>query len=103
MIRLTRSLATLLLIALFAAPAPAQDSPGTITGTVRDTSGGVIPGATVTITNTAMGTTINVVTNEQGLFQAPFLLPGSYRVTAELSGFKKSARDVEVRIADRLE
>jgi hypothetical protein len=103
MIRLTRTFACLAMAALLAAPAAAQDARGTITGTVRDASGGVIPGATVTITNSAMGTTVTVVTNEQGLFTAPFLIPGAYRVTAELSGFKKSARDVQLRIADRLE
>ena len=103
MIQLTRTLASLAMAALLAAPVAAQDARGTITGTVRDGSGGVIPGATITITNTAMGTTVTVVTNEQGLFSAPFLIPGAYRVTAELSGFKKAARDVDVRIADRLE
>jgi hypothetical protein len=96
-------LSVLVIAGLLAAPAAAQDSRGTITGTVRDASGGVIPGATVTITNNAMGTTVNVVTSDQGRFQAPFLLPGTYRVTAELSGFKKSAREIELRIADRLE
>jgi hypothetical protein len=93
------------LVALAAAAplaASAQEARGTITGTVRDTSGSVIPGATVSITNTAMGTTVTVVTNEIGFYQAPYLIPGTYQVSAELQGFKKSAREVEVRIADRL-
>ncbi len=83
--------------------APAQEARGTITGTVRDSSKSVIPGATVTITNLAMGTAVTVVTNEAGLFQAPYLIPGAYRVEAELSGFKKYAREVEVRVNDRIE
>ena len=90
-------------LAVAAAPAAAQEARGTITGTVRDSSGAVIPGASVTIVNVAMGTEVSVVTNDIGLFQAPYLLPGTYRVTAELSGFTKATREVELRIADRLE
>jgi hypothetical protein len=92
----------LLAAASLAAPARAQDARGTITGTVRDTSGAIVPGATVTVTNVAMGTEIPLVTNEAGIFQAPFLIPGTYRVRAELAGFRQAAREVELRIADRL-
>jgi len=98
--------AVLALAAIFvtmAGTAAAQDPRGTITGTIRDATGGVIPGATITITNVAMGTTVTAITNEVGFFQVPYLLAGIYQVTAELSGFKKAAREVEVRIADRLE
>ena len=80
----------------------AQEARGTITGTVQDASKGVIPGASVTITNVAMGTNVGVITNEVGWFQAPYLLPGTYRVAVELSGFKKYVREVEVRVNDRL-
>ncbi len=83
-------------------PAHAQEARGTIAGTVKDASGALTPGATVTITNVAMQTTVTVVTNESGTFQAPFLIPGTYQITAELSGFKKAGREVELRIADRL-
>jgi hypothetical protein len=97
--------AAIVALVLAAAPVPAaaQEARGTITGTIRDTSGGVIPGATVTITNKEMGTTVTIVTNEVGFFQAPYLIPGTYIVNAELQGFRKAAREVEVRIADRLE
>ncbi len=98
------ALATAAIVALaLAAPAAAQDPRGTITGTIRDASGSVIPGATVTITNKEMGTTVTIVTNEVGFYQAPYLIPGIYQVNAELQGFKQAAREVEVRIADRLE
>jgi Carboxypeptidase regulatory-like domain len=103
---LTRPLAfaTAAIVALaLAAPVSAQDPRGTITGTIRDASGSVIPGATVTITNKEMGTTVTIVTNEVGFYQAPYLIPGIYQVNAELQGFKQAAREVEVRIADRLE
>ena len=82
----------------------AQEARGTITGTVVDSSKGVIPGASVTITNVAMGTSVPVATNEIGWFQAPYLIPGTYRVTVELAGFKKFLREgIEVRVDDRLE
>jgi hypothetical protein len=84
--------------------AGAQEARGTITGTVRDATTGVLPGALVTITNTAMGTTVPVVTNESGLFQVPYLIPGTYQMTVELSGFKKYVRErIDVRVNDRLE
>jgi hypothetical protein len=86
-----------------AAAAGAQEARGTIAGTVRDASKGVIPGASVTITNVAMGTTVPVTTNDVGWFQAPYLIPGTYRVEVELSGFKKFGREIEVRVNDRLE
>jgi len=100
----TLTLATLAAVTLaLPAPAWAQEARGTITGTIRDASGSVIPGATVTISNKEMGTTVTVVTNEVGFYQVPYLIPGTYQVNAELQGFKKAAREVEVRIADRLE
>lgn len=82
----------------------AQESRGTITGTVVDASKAVIPGATVTITNVARGTSIVAVTNEVGFFQAPYLISGTYRITVELSGFKKLVREgIEVRVDDRIQ
>jgi len=87
-----------------AATSAAQDARGTITGTVVDSSKSLVPGAAVTVTNIAMGTSVSATTNQEGHFQAPYLIPGTYRVTVELSGFKKAVRErVEVRIADRLE
>ena len=99
-----RHLAILALIYLaLPAGAAAQESRGTITGTVIDQSRAVVPGATVTVTNVAMGTNTSIVTNEEGFFQAPYLIPGTYRVTVELSGFKKLVREgIEVRVDDRL-
>ena len=54
-----------------------------------DNSGGVLPGVTVTVSNTDTGTTRSVVTNESGLYRATLLPLGAYRVMAELQGFKK--------------
>src|SRR5918992_624003 len=71
------------------AAAQGQAINGTIEGTVADESGGVLPGVTVTVTNTDSGDTRVAVTNESGLYRAPLLPLGRYRVSAELSGFKK--------------
>ena len=73
------------------APAFAQSTAanGTIEGTISDTSGGVLPGVTVTITNVDTGAERSVTTNEKGLYRAPLLPLGKYRVIAELQGFKK--------------
>jgi hypothetical protein len=101
--RRTCAIAICTLWIALAGMASAQEARGTITGTVRDTSRSVIPGVSVTVTNLAMGTSVSVVTNDAGLFEAPYLIPGTYRVATELSGFKKNVRDVDVRVNDRLE
>ena len=82
----------------------AQETRGSIVGKVTDQSGAVLPGATVEITNKAMGTKTALVTNDQGFYQATYLLSGLYRIEVQVSGFKKFVRDdVEVRINDRIE
>jgi hypothetical protein len=82
-------------------PLYAQVDTGSITGVVTDPSGAVVPGATVIVTNTAMGTKATLKTNQDGYYQAPLLNPGMYQVEASLQGFKKAVRDsVEVRVAD---
>jgi hypothetical protein len=87
-----RALAAVLLTTLLAVPAFAQSQAvnGTIEGTVSDSSGGVLPGVTVTITNTDTGLERSVVTSIEGFYRALLLPLGTYRVSAELQGFKKS-------------
>jgi hypothetical protein len=80
-------------LAILAHGAAAQEARGTITGTVHDATDAVIPGASVTITNVAMGTSTSTVTNETGTFRVPYLLPGTYAVAVELDGFKKHIQD----------
>jgi hypothetical protein len=84
-------LSVLLSLAVPATPALAQSTAanGAIEGTVTDNSGGVLPGVTVTVVNAETGTERSTVTNEKGLYRAPLLPLGTYRVTAELQGFKK--------------
>lgn len=80
----------LLLALLVAAPAFAQGggTAASLTGTVVDPEGGVIPGATVEVKNNATGLVERVVTNSSGVFSVPALSPGTYTVTVSLSGFK---------------
>ena len=94
----------ILVAVLFAGVLSAQETRGTIVGRVTDPSGGVVPGATVIVTNTAMGTKLTATANAVGMYQAMFLIPGMYEVSVEAGGFKKAVRkDIEVRINDRLE
>ena len=67
-----------------------QTSTSQITGTVRDSSGGVIPGANVTATNEATGLTYRQNTTEAGLYAFPSVPVGSYSVTAEAKAFRTS-------------
>jgi hypothetical protein len=88
MFHLIRALLVMLAIAS-SAFAQSQAINGTIEGTVVDDQGAVLPGVTVTVFNVDTGDTRVVVTNENGLYRAPLLPLGTYRVSAELQGFKK--------------
>jgi len=72
--------------------AQSQATTGTIEGNTFDQTGAVLPGATVTIRNPATGVVRTVASDEKGYFRAPLLPPGSYQVTAELSGFARLQR-----------
>src|SRR5437016_6629848 len=66
----------------------AQTSNATVGGTVGDASGALIPGVTVTATNIGTGIANTVLTNEAGAYQFAALQPGTYKISAELSGFQ---------------
>src|SRR5712692_3534728 len=81
----------------------AQEGRGTITGRVTDESGGVIAGADVRVTNKETGATAATRSNETGNYTIPYLMPGTYILSAEISGFKKiDRRGIEVRVGDVL-
>ena len=82
-----RLLTVVILLTAWVATAWAQTQGG-ISGLVTDSSGGAIPGATVTVTNTATGGTRNTTTNAEGLYTFPSLPPGNYELKVELQGFK---------------
>src|SRR5215467_9997424 len=70
----------------------AQVAGGTISGTITDPSQKLIPQAQVSITNVATGITTTVITNADGLFTAPNLLPGDYEITVSAKGFATEVR-----------
>ncbi len=71
-----------------ASPACAQVAGATLTGTVTDTSGAVVPNAQVAVTALATGVIRTVTSNGVGLYIAPNLLPGSYDVRVTATGFR---------------
>lgn len=90
-----RCACTVFLIALcasVAAPAAAQSVGGTLLGTVVDNSGAVLPGASVTATNTATAVARATISDGQGRYSIADLSPGPYDVGASLSGFQTVLR-----------
>ena len=83
--------------------ASAQDPRGTIGGRVIDRSDSVVVSAKVQVSNVQTAVSATVVTNDAGAFTVPFLIPGTYRMTAEMAGFKTaSLENIELRVADTL-
>ena len=70
----------------------AQVAGGTISGTVTDANGSVIPNAEITITNVETGIGRNAITNEVGIYITPNLLPERYDVKFSATGFKTQVR-----------
>jgi hypothetical protein len=70
----------------------------TLSGVVKDSAGGVIPGATVVVKDNTTGTTLETITNASGVYSFAAMQAGTYTVTAALSGFK-TAQVNNVRIA----
>ncbi|MGO9404506.1 MAG: TonB-dependent receptor domain-containing protein [Terriglobales bacterium] len=93
----------LLMVLTFAAPLWAQKDAGAIVGLVRDSSGAVVTGAKVTVTDVDRGIQLTFATNDAGEYVASPLRIGRYTVTVEMKGFKKEvAGPVQVNIQDRV-
>jgi hypothetical protein len=74
-----------------------QSAYATVSGTVDDGTGALVPGVSITARNNATGVATTVVTNESGTYNIPSLLPGVYKVSAELPGFQtQSFTDVQL-------
>jgi outer membrane receptor protein involved in Fe transport len=103
-IRIQRWIGLLLLVMLtVAAAAEAQLTRGTISGTVTDASGAVLPGARVTITNQDTGLVRSATASDDGLFRAPALEPGVYTVRFELDGFQTvENKNIAVKTSDEV-
>lgn len=99
----TFALSAILLLAAMAS-GWSQDARGTIVGKVSDPSGAIIPGAKVVVTNIANDTKATLTTNAEGMYLAPLLLPGIYKVEVSAPGFNTALRDkIEIRVGDRLD
>ena len=92
--RLFRLIVAGLAVAAASLPAPvaAQSGSGAITGIVKDSTGGAIPGAQVKVLNEDTNVSVESVTNQEGAYRVGSLVPGKYRVDVELSGFETVTR-----------
>ena len=85
-------------------PVAAQSTLGTIEGRVTDDTGGVLPGATVTVTSVQTGAVVTHVTNAQGLYRAPNLNPSVYSVRRGPRGVRFDPREkVVVGVGERID
>ena len=80
------------LVWVLSTPAFAQSGTSTISGVVRDSTDAPLPGAVVKVINEDTGVEIETVSNEEGLYRVPFLVPGHYRVEINLEGFARAVR-----------
>ncbi|MDP3000375.1 MAG: TonB-dependent receptor [Bryobacterales bacterium] len=84
-------------------PVSAQETTGVILGTVKDSSGALIPGAKLTITERTTGSVRNTAGDAQGFYIVPALPPGTYSVAVECPGMQRSVRNnVQVQITERV-
>jgi hypothetical protein len=91
---------TMYCLAVIALCARAQTITASLEGTVRDSSGAVIAGATARVINVATNAVVELKTNSEGRFLAPPLQPGTYSVTVEAAGFKKAQqKDLTLQVA----
>src|SRR5438094_1168247 len=84
--------AIVVLIALPTCLSFAQTSTATILGVVRDTSGALIPGVSITVKHTESGRTRTIVSSERGGYNVPLLPVGAYEITTTMPGFKQAVR-----------
>ena len=96
-----RTLATLMVALLLAWPVAAQETRGAIEGSVKDSSGAVLPGATVEAKSPSAN--YSSVTDPNGMYRFPAVIPGTYEITATLQGFSPAKReDVNVVVGQLL-
>ncbi|MBI1358198.1 MAG: TonB-dependent receptor plug domain-containing protein [Acidobacteria bacterium] len=98
---LTR-LVALTLLSGFGVASYGQDVRATVTGQVSDPSGAPILGATITVTDVSRNASVTTETNASGIYVTPYLVPGTYTLTAEVEGFKRFVREnIELQAQDR--
>ena len=94
--RVLRTCLLLLAVALLLVPATHAGETGSISGFVKDSQGGVLPGATVRVSGELLPAGLERVTGPSGAFQVQRLLPGVYRIEASMSGLGTSVRELRV-------
>ena len=101
MIKTYRTLSVLTILLVFAfVGVSAQQISGTISGVVKDETGGVLPGVEVTSRNTGTEATRTVVSDDEGRYRISQLAPGSYELRAELAGFQTAVlQGIELSMA----
>ncbi|HWQ55186.1 MAG TPA: TonB-dependent receptor [Bryobacteraceae bacterium] len=82
-------------------PAFGQAITGVLVGTIRDPSGGIIVNAKITVTNQNTGISSSRLSDTQGNFVAPYLAPGTYKVTAEFPGFRMGVSEDNVVLVNQ--
>ncbi len=98
--QLIRRFCWLIVISCLSGVAVAQTPTGTIAGSTTDSTGAVVAGATITVTNNATNETHTLTTDAEGRFLQPFVAPGSYTVTVEAKGFRSERQeDIVVDVA----
>lgn len=95
---LTFVAACLFVFAALPAFAQSQATTAEVNGRVTDAQGGVLPGATVTVTSIDTGYTRSAVTNAEGLYSLPLLPPGNYDLVSELAGFSPTKRSLVLNV-----
>jgi hypothetical protein len=88
-------------VLLMASPSPAQEFRATLTGTVTDPSGAVVPKAKVRATNKDTGSTYSDVTSNGGVYYVPYVVPGTYSIKVEAEGFKTEIQDNVLMLAGK--
>jgi hypothetical protein len=91
--RIRQTFSLMISVALLSTMGMAQDFRATLTGRVLDTSKAAIPNAKVQVKNLGTNEVVTVTTDDEGNYKAPFLNPGNYSVTVEVTGFKRFVRE----------
>ena len=98
-----RGIAAALLLLMAFVMAGAQESRGSLTGTVTDPNGAALPGATVEIRNVETNVANTANTNDEGAYSFPLLNPGRYTLTVTVQGFANATREnIEIRVSEKI-
>lgn len=98
-LRCVRAIAAALL--LICTGSHAQTTSGTVVGMVKDQSGAVIPGAAVVVTNVGTNIAHSVLTSAEGNFTVVNLIPGEYRVSVQMTGFRKAITETLILLVNQ--